>query len=450
MTWCLVFGRKHYAVVIQDAYEQAAVQVEQIKAELEFNARLGMDFPDATGRGGVWREGESVTRNQRKIHARGAGQRLRGLKHGARRPDLVVLDDIENDENVRSPEQRDKLHRWRQRAVEHLGEAGEKLDIVYTGTILHYDSVLSRTIANPLWRSVVFRAIARWPDRMDLWERWEEILLNDGEAAADRFHARNRKAMAAGAEVSWPDKRPLVELMKDRARNGHAAFDAEMQNDPLNDEDAPFRHLTYWAQPNPDWVLFGSVDPSLGRAGNGRDPSAILVGGLDRRGARPSLDVVEASITRRLPDRIIADMIAYQRQYPDIALWFVEAVQFQEFFRTTAMNRAVQEGVSLPCMPVQPHNDKELRIAALQPYVAEGTIRVHQGQATLIAQLRHWPKADHDDGPDALEILWKGAVEHGSPADIRMSGVRGAGGGTGFGGGGIGIGRGIDDFLMGG
>ena len=414
MTWCLVFGRKHYAVVIQDAYEQAAVQVEQIKAELEFNARLGMDFPDATGRGGVWREGESVTRNQRKIHARGAGQRLRGLKHGARRPDLVVLDDIENDENVRSPEQRDKLHRWRQRAVEHLGEAGEKLDIVYTGTILHYDSVLSRTIANPLWRSVVFRAIARGPDRMDLWERWEEILLNDGEAAADRFHARNRKAMAAGAEVSWPDKRPLVELMKDRARNGHAAFDAEMQNDPLNDEDDPFRHLTYWAQPNPECVLFGSVDPSLGRAANG------------------------------------PDMIAYQRQYPDIALWFVEAVQFQEFFRTTAMNRAVQEGVSLPCMPVQPHNDKELRIAALQPYVAEGTIRVHQGQATLIAQLRHWPKADHDDGPDALEILWKGAVEHGSPADIRMSGVRGAGGGTGFGGGGIGIGRGIDDFLMGG
>lgn len=432
--WSLLYERKHYVVVIMDSYEQAAVQVEAIKAELEYNARLAMDFPDATGQGAVWREGEAVTAHKRKIHARGSGQRLRGLKHGARRPDLVVLDDIENDENVRSPEQRDKLHRWVRQAVEHLGEAGEKLDLVYVGTILHYDSVLARTVANALWQSVKFAAVQRWPDEMGLWEQWEETLLNEGEDAADHFYRKYSQTMEAGAEVCWPDKRPLVELMKERARNGHAAFDSELQNDPLNDEDAPFRHLTYWAEANPDWALFGAVDPSLGKHGKGRDPSAILVGGLERAGARPHLDVIEASVQKRLPDRIIADMIAYQRQYPDILIWFVESVQFQEFFRTEAMSRAAREGISLPCMPVTPHADKELRIATLQPYVADGVIRVHASQATLISQLRHWPKADHDDGPDALEILWKGAVGFGGAGGGIVTRGRRGGGQPAFGG----------------
>ena len=51
-----------------------------------------------------------------------------------------------------------------------------------------------------------------------------------------------------------------------------------------------------------------------------------------------------------------------------------------------------------------------LRIESLQPHMANGLILLHSSQATLISQLRHFPKADHDDGPDALEMLWRNAV----------------------------------------
>jgi hypothetical protein len=64
----------------------------------------------------------------------------------------------------------------------------------------------------------------------------------------------------------------------------------------------------------------------------------------------------------------------------------------------------------VPALPVIPHTDKDLRIEALQPHVVNGLIRFHPSQTTLLQQLRHWPKADHDDGPDALEMLWKLAV----------------------------------------
>ncbi|EFA28260.1 conserved hypothetical protein [Haemophilus influenzae HK1212] len=48
-------------------------------------------------------------------------------------------------------------------------------------------------------------------------------------------------------------------------------------------------------------------------------------------------------------------------------------------------------------------------------------ILLHSSQATLISQLRHFPKADHDDGPDALEMLWRNAV--GSSAAIEWIGL---------------------------
>lgn len=49
--------------------------------------------------------------------------------------------------------------------------------------------------------------------------------------------------------------------------------------------------------------------------------------------------------------------------------------------------------------------------------MANGLILLHPSQTTLIAQLRHFPKADHDDGPDALEMLWSLARKYSAPIE---------------------------------
>ena len=117
------------------------------------------------------------------------------------------------------------------------------------------------------------------------------------------------------------------------------------------------------------------------------------------------LDVVEARIKKRLPSVIISDTIEMQRQYGCLC-WSVEAVQFQEFLRTELVRQSAELGVPVPAMPVIPHADKILRIESLQPWMFNGLIRLHPSQVTLIEQLRHFPKADHDDGPDGLHMLW--------------------------------------------
>lgn len=132
--YAIVRGCKHYILYIMDVAYQSASAVETIKAELVYNNRLKADFEYCTGEGSVWRAGEIVTKNNIKIHGLGSGQKTRGLKHGAYRPDMSVLDDIENDENVRSPKFRDDLQNWLKSAIMGLGEAGEKYDLCYIGT----------------------------------------------------------------------------------------------------------------------------------------------------------------------------------------------------------------------------------------------------------------------------------------------------------------------------
>jgi len=87
-------------------------------------------------------------------------------------------------------------------------------------------------------------------------------------------------------------------------------------------------------------------------------------------------------------------------------VWAIETVQFQEFLKTELVKRSAARGIPVPARAVVPHADKLLRIESLQPHMVNGLIRLHPSQHTLIEQLRHFPKADHDDGPDALHMLW--------------------------------------------
>ncbi|MEX8193607.1 phage terminase large subunit [Comamonas guangdongensis] len=419
VSWCLVTGAKWYAIIVMDAFEQAAEMLEAIKAELEANPRIASDFPEACGQGRVWRAGVIVTANGRKVEAFGSSKKIRGRRHGAHRPDLAICDDIENDENVNTPAQRDKLQAFVTKSVLSLGPPDDSMDAILVGTVLHYDSVLARFLKNPLWNRKVFKAIIQWPERMDLWEQFEGFLLNadtpqEGEAAAMALYREHQAEMEEGAKVSWPALRPLVKLMIRRAREGHSAFDSEQQNDPTAGEDAPFANsIRFWVNRLAEWVFYGACDPSLGKAGNSRDPSAIGIGGYNRETG--IMDVVEAAIRKRVPDRIISDVIEMQREYCCI-VWGFESVQFQEFLRTELVKRSAQQGVPVPARALLPISDKLLRIESLQPHMHNGLIRLHSSQTTLIDQFRHFPKADHDDGPDMLQMLYMLAVTGGVAA----------------------------------
>jgi len=413
--WTIVTGYKHYNVIISDSFEQASMFLELSKAELLYNKRLRSDFPNVVGKGTTWRIGLIITNNNVKVQSLGRGENVRGLRHGAYRPELVFIDDLENDENVKKPDQRDKIEAYLDSAVEGLGEVGSKFDIIFAGTVLHHDSVLMRKLKNAFWSSKIFKAIVEWPANLHLWDEWESLqpngildseLKEENRKKALQFYLDHKEEMHEGAILSW-SRRDLYKTMERRARIGHSAFDAEAQNDAV-DKGATFSDcIHFWTQlpDKANLLYFGATDPAMGKKSS-NCPSSNLVGALDVKTGK--LYVTVADIRRRVPDKIISDVIEQQKINKTLA-WAFESVLFQEFVRTELVRRSAKQGVPVPAVPIHQTQDKILRIEALQPHMANGLILIHPSHKELENQLRHFPNG-LVDGPDALQMLWSIAL----------------------------------------
>ena len=408
--------------------------LEVVKVELLYNQALNLDFPEACGGTKQWKIGEFTTRAGVKMEAFGAEQAIRGTFHGASRPKLLLGDDLITDKEAKSPTERDNRWDWLEKAVDFLGPPDGTVKFVGVGTILNKDDPISR--AKKAIGHLVhhFRAIERLPDHMDLWERCQEIMLNDDKPAEEegaargdvlgeqdlpsyKFYLANRADMDAGAEISWPLVRSLFWLMRQRAKNARA-FGTEMQGEPRSDEDKVFSPVQFFISRLPHWTMFGACDPSMGK-GEKSDPSALVAGAWDRE--RKKLHIIDASIKRRVPSKLEADLIAFQREYRCLAIGF-ENNNAYEHSRQTFIQAGMNAGIPLPLVAVTATVDPEVRIDSLEPYITdafEPRILFNPALTLLLAELDSWPEKQghhHYDGLCALHILWMIASTRGAYA----------------------------------
>lgn len=408
----VLYQYKHYPIIISDSSDQAEGFLDNSRVEFEENTAIREDFGDLVG--SVWRSNVLVTKTNIKIEAIGSGKKIRGRKHRNWRPDLIVLDDVENDENVRTPEQRAKLDNWFKKAVSKAGD--DYTDIVYIGTLLHYDSLLANTLKNPAYRAIKYQAVISFSPAEDLWQKWEGIyteLDNDNrEVDSLAFFQEHRAAMLDGTQVLWEEKLSYYDLMVMRVSEGESAFNSEMQNEPINPDDCIF--VQEWfdfyneAEINfrdPAFQFFGFVDPSLGKSKKS-DFSAIIT--LAKHKVNGYMYVVDADIERRHPDRIISDVLGkekwlratYGRGYKKLGS---ETNQFQWFLKEELVKASAKAGLYIPIEEVQQTSDKVMRVQTLQPDIKNKYIKFNQRHKRLLEQLYHFPMGAHDDGPDALE-----------------------------------------------
>ena len=407
-----LYGYKHYPIIISDSSEQAEGFLDNIRVEFEENTAILEDFGPLAG--SVWRSNVLVTKTNIKIEAIGSGKKIRGRKHRNWRPDLIILDDVENDENVRTPEQRSKLKNWFDKAVSKSGD--DYTDIVYIGTLLHYDSLLAKTLTNPAYRSIKYKAVIQFSQADDLWQQWESIFTDlandDREADALAFFQAHKAAMLEGTQVLWEEKLSYYDLMVMRVSEGEASFNSEEQNEPINPDDCLFMEewFDYYNEAeinfrDPVFDFFGFIDPSLGKTKRS-DFSAIVT--LAKHRSSGYMYVVDADIERRHPDRIIADVLAKERWlrasfghgYRKLG---AETNQFQWFLKEELAKASAKAGLYLPIEEVQQTSDKVMRIQTLQPDVKNKYIKFNRRHKRLLEQLTQFPMGAHDDGPDALE-----------------------------------------------
>lgn len=185
----VLFRISDYVILIGSTEDKAAEQLSNISDELQNNEDLIAEFGIKTflvnGKTEIIVEMDDGW--QFRVLARGAEQKIRGALWKGKRPNLIVCDDMEDDEQVESKDRRNKFRRWFFRAAKQaLSKSGR---IRVHGTILHEDSLLSRLCKNREWRFLFYKAHTSFDDFSNiLWpERWteEELRQRQREFIAD-------------------------------------------------------------------------------------------------------------------------------------------------------------------------------------------------------------------------------------------------------------------------
>jgi len=410
--------REPYVWIVSDTKHQARAHLENVKSELLENPRLAADYPGAVGKGPVWRSGSIVLANRVALEAFGTGQRIRGRRHRAHRPTLIVCDDLQNDGHMLSALQRDHARSWFHGTLMKAGV--RETNVVHLATALHREALAMELHETPGWRSRIFRAIERWPRNMSLWEQWEALYTDPNRRGraeqARRFYEAHRAEMDAGAVPLWPEAEDLYTLMCIRAESGRAAFAREKQNSPISPElcEWPESYFdeTIWfdAWPRDLAIKTLALDPSKGADARRGDYSAFVMLGVDRRG----LFHLEADLARRATPQIVADGVELCRRFrPDA--FGIESNQFQELFAAEFEAEFRRQGM-LDARPWLLDNrvNKQVRIRRLGPYLAGRRLRFKTDSPStrlLVNQLKEFPIGDHDDGPDAAEMAVRLAGE---------------------------------------
>ncbi|MCH8270791.1 MAG: phage terminase large subunit [Planctomycetes bacterium] len=441
--WSALFEKEKFILIVSSTKDQAAAILHTIKHEIESNPLLHRDFPGVCFPPGErkpakpWRGTEITLPNGVTIKAVGANQGIRGSKRRQHRPDLIIVDDLEDPGQTESAEQREKLRSWFEKTLLKTGEP--RTNVIVVGTILHYDALLANLTHRDKslgkgagWKSRIYRAVESFSERTDLWDQWEQILYGDaefeeetGERGAELFLEEHRAEMRQGTKVLWPQWENYESLMRMRAVDGRASFQSEKQNEPLDPEKCLFResNFRYWdSVDRPEFEdvqdmlhklghrarIYGACDPSLGKRHSRGDYSAIITAVIDRRYDR--VYVIDADIARRTPNETIDRIVTLAKMY-EYYTFVVETNQFQVLLVDQLEQELKRHRISIDIEQVDHRSNKQTRIEVLEPLVTRGVVRFSRRHGTLMEQLRQFPLGAHDDGPDALEMVIREALD---------------------------------------
>lgn len=380
-----------FIIPVADTGAQAALNIANIKTELDSNTLLRQDYgsfgykgtfdpnPEPTFESDEeWQAKNMLLENGVRIMARSRGQKFRGLRHRASRPKLVIVDDPEDAEWVKVRDNRNKTDRWmRGEVIPAIDQDGR---LVVIGNWLHEDALLARlkklsqfvTLEYPL---ITDDDILTWPA---LYPTQKSLDLKQEEMGDTAWLREMRLKIVAeeGQEVK-PEDIHYYDEIPEQTRGtlkGHgvdlaisteasADFTTDVEGDVHYDADEKPK---IYIQPNP---------------------------------LNAHLDFYHT--------------IEYFKGKPrGTHLWFVEDVAYQK--------AAIQEMERnmLAVVSVKPLKDKRARLRVAARYIKNGTVLFPKfGAEKLIQQLLNFGNEAHDDLVDGLVNLILGLVGEG--LDIR-------------------------------
>lgn len=357
--WAACYEKYKNILLISATLALAEDWVRKIKREFEENSLLIAAFGDL--RSDKWASNEIRVAGT-NIIARGRGQQVRGYHY-----DLVIADDLEDDELVRSEVMMAQFEDWFDRAL--YNTIDDKAKLFYIGTILSESCFLKKLLKKEGW--------------------------------ARRYYQAYREGIEKEGYELWPEKWPHESLQRKKLNNSFA-FALEFMNDPQRAHERKFREewFQYYDSLPQNLRVTVTIDPAVS-VKKQSDRSAIVTCGTDEFGNIYILDVVNELLE---PKDLYARVMTIYKLYAPFKVG-VEVVAAQKLFKPYMEEAAQRGGIHLRLEEIKTERSmsKEERIFLnLSPYFSNGKIWLKRGQFDLINQLRSFPNGVHDDIIDAL------------------------------------------------
>lgn len=399
----LLFRQSDFCLIVSDTESQASAFVGAMKDEVTQNEDLIELFglaKDEKGNVKLLKDTETemivefTDGHKFRVLAKGAEQKLRGSLWNGKRPNLVLVDDLENDELVMNKDRRTKLRRWFFGALIPLMSPRGRMRI--WGTILHMDSLLESFMP-------------RWADKATREEGLKLFSMRTkGMWKAVKYRAHDEKMTS----FLWPErfgKEYFTAKREEYAAQGIPdVYSQEYLNEPIDDSVAFFK-LRDLVERTPDdskkrlrYYITGDLAISEKETA---DYTVFIVGGMDENRILHIVNVIR----ERLDGKEIVDLIlALHRTYEP------EAIGIEEMQITKAIGPFLREEMvaqnTYPNVVNMKHGgkDKIQRSKSIQARVRARAVRFDKTEdwyPNLEDELLKFPRARHDDQVDALAYL---------------------------------------------
>jgi hypothetical protein len=333
-------GLFKYGLLLCNTYSKAVQRLSSIRSIIDNNPVINRLFGDLHG--DVWNESRIRLTNGVTLAAHGARMSMRGLKEGDSRPDFCLIDDLEDEEWISTPEaiEANKLWLFRE-LVPAL--ASFRTPIRMIGTPLADNSLLRQLAHSDEWHA------ARFPVR---------YLDAEGQLTS-AWPENERFTLEAIADI----ERRYTEL------GAHTVFMQEYMCEATSPVDKVFTSAMLRCEPRiRTWqAVYAMIDP----ARTTRSTSAQTGHAVWSWAPGGRLDVWECGGDFLQPDAIVNLLFRLHETYRPVEIG-VEQDGLEEWMMQPIRHEQAKRGV-IPVRPVRAPRGKIDFIKGLQPFLAAGT-----------------------------------------------------------------------------
>jgi predicted phage terminase large subunit-like protein len=398
-----LFRERVNIVIVSDTITQAIQFLGGIKTELAENESLRSLFKIS----GFSKEAEDEficvcsDGHKFRMSAKGAEQKLRGIKWGHIRPDLIICDDLENDEIVMNKERRAKFKRWFYAAL--LPAMAYNGKIFYVGTILHHDSLLESLMPKRHEKYTVIEPLKTYSTRPKV--AWKSVKY---KAHTPDFSG-----------ILWPeqyDKDWFVSKRQEYLDQGLPdVYSQEFLNIPLDESIAYFKRADFKdfnetdraLLKQPDWKkrfnFYIGTDLAVSTS-ESADFSVFVIGGMSEVGWLYIFNVIRERMDSQ---EIVETLLQLQKTYDPIGI-SMERGQIEKSVGPFLRQRMMDTGVFPNILPMSPSVDKVTRARSIQARMRAGAVKFDKEADwyfTLEDEASIFPRGKHDDQIDALAYV---------------------------------------------